>query len=103
MAEDVLTALKEAKDDRDCETKLVLLLTFDRFDLIRKFRKSRLEILYGASTHSLKTLFTPVSILLSFAFAVSLVLSLANTRAFASLLEKKTIFCTILSCIASRI
>jgi hypothetical protein len=44
MAEDVLTALKEAKDDRDCETKLVLLLTFDRFDLIRKFRKSRLEV-----------------------------------------------------------
>mmetsp|Transcript_3040 Transcript_3040/g.9258 ORF Transcript_3040/g.9258 Transcript_3040/m.9258 type:complete len:2169 (-) Transcript_3040:2467-8973(-) len=51
MAEDVLTTLKEAKDDRDCESKLVMLLTFERFDLIRKFRKNRLVILYGTLLH----------------------------------------------------
>jgi pre-mRNA-splicing helicase BRR2 len=51
MAEDVLTTLKEAKDDRDCESKLVMLLTYDRFDLIRKFRKNRDVILHGTMLH----------------------------------------------------
>lgn len=51
MAEDVLAILKEAKDDRDFETRLVMLLTYDRFDLIRKLRKNRLIILHGTLLH----------------------------------------------------
>lgn len=47
MAEEVLTALKTVKDDRDCENKLVTLLEYERFDLIKKIRKNRNLVLYG--------------------------------------------------------
>lgn len=47
MSEDVLTVLKNAKDDRDCEKQLVFLLEHERFDLIRKLRKNRKLVLYG--------------------------------------------------------
>jgi hypothetical protein len=40
-----LTA-KDAKDDRDCENKLVGVLGFDKFDLIRQLRKHRNMVLY---------------------------------------------------------
>eukprot|EP00039_Didymoeca_costata_P018603 m.334150 g.334150 ORF g.334150 m.334150 type:complete len:2153 (-) comp17301_c0_seq1:1767-8225(-) len=47
LGEDVLQALKDCKDDRDCETKLVILLGTDKFDLIRRIRKNRQLVLYG--------------------------------------------------------
>jgi len=47
IAEGILEALKECKDDRDCENRLVLLVGTDKFDLIRKIRKNRDLLLYG--------------------------------------------------------
>ena len=47
LSEEILTVLKEGKDDRDCETKLVMLLGTDKFDTIRRVRKNRYLLLYG--------------------------------------------------------
>eukprot|EP00040_Diaphanoeca_grandis_P033251 m.203207 g.203207 ORF g.203207 m.203207 type:complete len:2196 (+) comp32849_c2_seq1:126-6713(+) len=47
ISEEVLSALKDVKDDRDCEAKLVGILEFEKFDLIRKIRKNRDIIMYG--------------------------------------------------------
>ena len=38
--------LKESKDDRDCENKLVGVLGFDKFEFIRLLRKNRNMVLY---------------------------------------------------------
>lgn len=46
LADEVLTALKESKDDRDCENKLVGVLGFDKFEFIRLLRKNRSIVLY---------------------------------------------------------
>nr|WCZ58665.1 U5 small nuclear ribonucleoprotein 200 kDa [Seculamonas ecuadoriensis] len=45
MAEEVLDALAD-DDERDCETKLVTLLEFERFDLIKLLLRNRRKILY---------------------------------------------------------
>jgi len=42
----VMDILKVAKDDRDCENKLVLLLDYDKFDLVKLITRNRLAILY---------------------------------------------------------
>ena len=47
VAEEVLAVLKQVKDDRECETQLVNLLDYDKFDLIRRIRKNRQLLLYG--------------------------------------------------------
>jgi len=43
MAEDVLATLTEA-DERDCENKLVILLDYDKFDLIKLLLKHRWKV-----------------------------------------------------------
>lgn len=40
-AAEVLTVLKDASDDRDCENQLVLLLGYDCFDFIKQLKKYR--------------------------------------------------------------
>ncbi|KAL5244354.1 hypothetical protein ACI65C_011764 [Semiaphis heraclei] len=45
-AAEVLSVLKNAGDDRDCENQLVLLLGYDCFDFIKILKKNRLMILY---------------------------------------------------------
>ncbi|XP_065175302.1 U5 small nuclear ribonucleoprotein 200 kDa helicase-like [Sycon ciliatum] len=45
-ATEVLTILDNADDDREAETKLVMLLGFDNFDFIKILRKNRLKVLY---------------------------------------------------------
>ena len=47
MAEDVLSALgSETDDERACENRLVLLLDYDKFDLIKKLLKSRARVVW---------------------------------------------------------
>jgi len=41
-AAEVLSVLKNAGDDRDCENQLVLLLGYDCFDFIKTLKKNRL-------------------------------------------------------------
>lgn len=41
-AAEVLSVLKNAGDDRDCENQLVLLLGYDCFDFIKVLKKNRL-------------------------------------------------------------
>jgi len=43
-AKAVMDILAQAKDDRDCENKLVLLLDYDKFDLVKLITKNRLAI-----------------------------------------------------------
>lgn len=45
-AADVIQALQDANDERDVENKLVLLLGFSNFDLIRTIRANRNTVLY---------------------------------------------------------
>lgn len=45
-ADEVLTILKDANDDRDCENQLVLLLGYDCFDFIKQLKKNRQMILH---------------------------------------------------------
>ncbi|XP_077290807.1 U5 small nuclear ribonucleoprotein l(3)72Ab isoform X2 [Arctopsyche grandis] len=45
-ASDVLSALRDSADDRDCENRLVLLLGYDCFDLIKLLKKHRHMVLY---------------------------------------------------------
>lgn len=45
-AAEVLTVLKDAGDDRDCENQLVLLLGYDCFDFIKQLKKYRHMITY---------------------------------------------------------
>ncbi|XP_044737520.1 putative U5 small nuclear ribonucleoprotein 200 kDa helicase [Chrysoperla carnea] len=45
-AAEVLSVLKDAGDDRDCENQLVLLLGYDCFDFIKQLKKYRQMILY---------------------------------------------------------
>eukprot|EP00047_Mylnosiga_fluctuans_P022270 m.116969 g.116969 ORF g.116969 m.116969 type:complete len:2124 (+) comp9197_c0_seq4:160-6531(+) len=46
LADEVLAALKDSKDDRDCENKLVTVLGYDKFEFIRLIRKNRQMVLY---------------------------------------------------------
>ena len=47
MAEEVLAALGcETDDERACENRLVLLLDYDKFDLIKKLLKSRARVVW---------------------------------------------------------
>jgi pre-mRNA-splicing helicase BRR2 len=47
LADDVLEALAaEGDDERACENRLVLLLDYDKFDLIKKLLKSRLRVVW---------------------------------------------------------
>lgn len=46
LAEDVLTALGSASDGRDAENRLVPLLGFDRFDLIKELLANRLRVVW---------------------------------------------------------
>jgi pre-mRNA-splicing helicase BRR2 len=46
-ADEVIKVLRDAKDDRECENSLVLLLGFDLFDFIKILRKNRLLVLYA--------------------------------------------------------
>ena len=47
MAEEVLSALgSETDDERACENRLVLLLDYDKFDLIKKLLKSRARVVW---------------------------------------------------------
>lgn len=46
LAETSLTVLQEAKDDRDCENRLVQALGFERFDFVKLLRKNRNVVLY---------------------------------------------------------
>mmetsp|Transcript_3106 Transcript_3106/g.7162 ORF Transcript_3106/g.7162 Transcript_3106/m.7162 type:complete len:2217 (+) Transcript_3106:149-6799(+) len=47
MADDVLVALAtETDDERACENRLVLLLDYDKFDLIKKLLRSRLRVVW---------------------------------------------------------
>ena len=45
-AKAVMEILGQVKDDRDCENKLVLLLDYDKFDLVKLITKNRLAIRY---------------------------------------------------------
>ncbi|KAK7792871.1 hypothetical protein R5R35_004001 [Gryllus longicercus] len=45
-AAEVLSVLRDAGDDRDCENQLVLLLGYDCFDFIKLLKKHRQMILY---------------------------------------------------------
>lgn len=45
-ADEVLSILKGANDDRDCENQMVLLLGYDCFDFIKVLKKNRQMILY---------------------------------------------------------
>lgn len=45
-ADEVLSILKDANDDRDCENQLVLLLGYDCFDFIKQLKKNRQMILH---------------------------------------------------------
>ncbi|XP_053694664.1 U5 small nuclear ribonucleoprotein 200 kDa helicase [Sabethes cyaneus] len=45
-AGEVLSVLKDAGDDRECENQLVLLLGYDCFDFIKLLKKNRQMILY---------------------------------------------------------
>jgi len=45
-AEHVLEILKNTEDDRECETKLVLLLGYDLFSIIKLVRQHKHLILY---------------------------------------------------------
>lgn len=46
-AEEVLEILKDSKDDRDTENRLVLLLDYERFEFIKVLRKNRQVVLYA--------------------------------------------------------
>jgi pre-mRNA-splicing helicase BRR2 len=46
LAEDTLLLLNPSIDERTCENKLVFLLDFDKFDLIKKLLKHRSKIYY---------------------------------------------------------
>jgi len=46
MAKSVLEVLQVAKDARDCENKLVLLLDYDKFDLVKLLTKNWTTVLY---------------------------------------------------------
>ena len=47
MAEEVLAALgNEGDDERSCENQLVLMLDYDKFDLIKKLLKSRARVVW---------------------------------------------------------
>ncbi|XP_011270402.1 hypothetical protein CAOG_08772, partial [Capsaspora owczarzaki ATCC 30864] len=46
ISEEVFGVLQHSADDRECENRLVLLLDYDKFDLIRILRKNRLAIVY---------------------------------------------------------
>lgn len=45
-AAEVLSVLKDAADERECENQLVLLLGYDCFDFIKQLKKNREMILY---------------------------------------------------------
>lgn len=45
-ADEVLSILKEANDDHDCENQMVLLLGYDCFEFIKQLKKNRQMILY---------------------------------------------------------
>ena len=45
-ADEVLSILKDANDDRDCENRMVLLLGYDCFEFIKQLKKNRQMILY---------------------------------------------------------
>lgn len=45
-AAEVLSVLKDASDERECENQLVLLLGYDCFDFIKQLKKNRDMILY---------------------------------------------------------
>ncbi|CAO1443370.1 unnamed protein product [Diamesa tonsa] len=45
-ADEVLSILKDANDDRDCENQMVLLLGYDCFEFIKQLKKNRQMILY---------------------------------------------------------
>uniref|UniRef100_T1JH32 U5 small nuclear ribonucleoprotein 200 kDa helicase n=1 Tax=Strigamia maritima TaxID=126957 RepID=T1JH32_STRMM len=45
-ADEVLSILKKASDDRDCENQLVLLLGYNQFDFIKVLRQHRQMIMY---------------------------------------------------------
>mmetsp|Transcript_35927 Transcript_35927/g.58074 ORF Transcript_35927/g.58074 Transcript_35927/m.58074 type:complete len:2158 (+) Transcript_35927:72-6545(+) len=46
MADEVLKTMGDAPDDRDCENRLVVLLDYDKFDLIKKLLRNRMKIVY---------------------------------------------------------
>lgn len=46
MTKSVLETLQVAKDARDCENKLVLLLDYDKFDLVKLLTRNRSVVLY---------------------------------------------------------
>ena len=47
LADDVLSTLADEKDDeRACENRLVLMLDYDKFDLIKKLLKSRARVVW---------------------------------------------------------
>ena len=46
MAKSVLEVLLAAKDARDCENRLVLLLDYDKFDLVKLLTKNWKTVLY---------------------------------------------------------
>ncbi|XP_055378712.1 U5 small nuclear ribonucleoprotein 200 kDa helicase [Condylostylus longicornis] len=54
-AAEVLSVLKDAKDDRDCENQLVLLLGYDCFDFIKQLKNNRQMILYCTMLASAQT------------------------------------------------
>eukprot|EP00053_Salpingoeca_punica_P020082 m.207381 g.207381 ORF g.207381 m.207381 type:complete len:2142 (+) comp17788_c0_seq1:161-6586(+) len=47
MANSVLSALQDSKDDRDCENKLVSVLGYDKFDFVKLLRANRNLVLYA--------------------------------------------------------
>lgn len=46
IADQVLVALEKEEDVRDCENRLVEILGYEKFDLVRVLLKNRLKILY---------------------------------------------------------
>jgi pre-mRNA-splicing helicase BRR2 len=46
LAEEVLAMLRGEEDERDVENKLVLLLDYDKFDLIKTLLRNRLKIVW---------------------------------------------------------
>jgi len=55
MSRDVLDRLQSAKDARDCENKLVTLLDYDKFDVVKKFTRNRDIIFYCTKLNQAQT------------------------------------------------
>lgn len=47
IAKDVLEVLVSSKDNRECENRLVQMLNYDKFDLVKLFTRYRFLIYYG--------------------------------------------------------